>query len=64
MFELVLVVCLAAQPDHCSIQRPPSIERFPTAIACSHGGYAHVVNWLMEHPNWNIRRWQCEQPGT
>ncbi|MCW2241293.1 hypothetical protein [Azospirillum canadense] len=64
MFELVLVVCLAAQPDQCTIERPPSIERFATAMDCTHGGYFHVVRWLMEHPNWNVRRWQCEQPSA
>lgn len=64
MFELVLVVCLAGRPDQCAIERPPSIERFPTSMACTRSSYVHVVHWLMEHPNWNVRRWQCEQPET
>jgi hypothetical protein len=64
MFELVLVVCLASQPDQCSVERPPSIERFSNATACARDGYVHVVQWLIDHPNWNVRRWQCEQPSA
>ncbi|KAA1057760.1 hypothetical protein GAY33_18740 [Azospirillum brasilense] len=64
MFELVLVICLAVRPDHCAIERPLSFERYPTAIECTHNSYAHVVHWLMEHPNWNVRQWRCEQPGA
>ncbi|MDQ2104120.1 hypothetical protein [Azospirillum isscasi] len=64
MFELVLVICLALRPDQCAIERPPSVERFPTAMECTRNSYVHVVHWLMEHPAWNVRQWRCEQPGA
>ena len=64
MFELVLVICLAMRPDQCAIERPPSIERFPTAMECTRNSYLHVVRWLLEHPDWDIRQWRCEPPGA
>ena len=62
MVELVLIICLQAQPDRCAIERPQFQESYPNAMACMYHAMFRVVQWAEQHPNYNVRRWRCEAP--
>ncbi|MCG5238751.1 hypothetical protein [Azospirillum doebereinerae] len=64
MFELVLVVCLMSNPEECSIERPAFSSKFSNVMSCTRNGYVSAVQWEMDHPNWRVRRWRCQQPET
>ena len=64
MIELVFVVCLLAQPDECSVERPAFQEPFHNVASCTRNGYIHAVQWQMDHPRYKVRRWRCEPPST
>ena len=58
MYELVLIVCLLAEPAVCKTQRMPFQE--PTTIMdCMWQGQARTVRWLERHPRWQLKRWRC-----
>jgi hypothetical protein len=64
MVELVLVICLQAQPDRCSIERPSFQETYSSTVACMHQATFRVVQWAEQHPRYSVRRWRCEAPAA
>ena len=61
MYELVLTVCLMAQPESCRIQRLPFQE--PMGITrCMIEGQMYLAQWLSEHPQWQLKSWRCDLP--
>lgn len=61
MIELMLLVCLAGQPDKCEDIYLASDG--PTDIMqCLYGGQQRAVQWAREHPGYVVKRWRCGQP--
>ncbi len=59
MIELVMTVCLLAQPDDCRKERLPFDG---TETACAMAGHFVVATWTAEHPAWRVTRWRCGVP--
>lgn len=61
MYELVLWVCLLAQPELCSEKRLPFQE--PMGVMdCMWRGQIEMVRWLEDNPQWALKRWRCAPP--
>ncbi len=58
MISLILVVCLSATPDICREERPP-IE-IASPMVCLIQGQQIAVQWLEEHPKWQLSGWRCQ----
>ena len=58
MMELVLTVCLLADPSKCEER---SIGLYPdmTAMACVMQGQPQIATWAETHPGLSIERWTC-----
>lgn len=61
MVELIVTVCLLAQPATC--------ERFPLPFvpamslrACMLQAPVHLARWGRDHPAWRIRTFVCGPP--
>lgn len=61
MYELILIVCLMAEPDDCHAERLPFVE-ISLPYHCAVEGQLQAVRWLSEHPGWTLLRWRCEPP--
>ncbi len=59
MIELILVVCLAGDPQTCREERPP-IEAPASAMACMVQGQQIAAQWVEEHPKWKLSAWKCQ----
>jgi len=57
MIELVLIVCLAAEPASCREERP-GFEGL-SMISCVTQGQALAARWLADHPALTLSRWRC-----
>ena len=61
MYELVMIVCLMAQPASCEVKRLPFQE--PTGIMqCMRFGQIKMQQWLDEHQEWSLKKWHCALP--
>lgn len=61
MIQLVLVLCLSASPTSCVEDRPMPEQAF-TMSSCLSSSAAQqaAVEWMQEHPGYELRRWKCE----
>lgn len=61
LLELVLIVCLSAEPDRC--QTIYLREGGPgSMMQCLFNGAKQAAKWAEEHPGYVVRRWTCGQP--
>lgn len=58
MLTLVLVVCLSATPSICREEQPPMDAVSP--MSCAVQGQLIAVEWLEDHPKWQLAAWRCE----
>jgi hypothetical protein len=61
MIELVMTVCITAQPSTCRDQRV-LFEENATPQQCMMNARGAVAQWGTEHPNWFVQRWKCQVP--
>ena len=61
MLELVLIVCLSAQPDRCE-QIYLVEETAPNMMQCLMSGPTQAAKWAETHPGYVVRRWTCGRP--
>ena len=61
MMELVLLACLIKQPERCETFRIPFMGEVQ-APQCVWESQMRVVQWLGEHPDWEVKKFTCEMP--
>lgn len=61
MVELVLLVCVIAQPAECEEILPP-FQQPMTVHECLRRGPLVAARWARTHPDWEIRGWVCGAP--
>lgn len=59
MLDLLLTVCMIADPSNCKVQR---IEFQGSQMECAFGGQYTASAWLAEHPKWKLTKWRCKTP--
>ena len=66
MFEIVLSVCLLADPAKCKdVHLSYASEgQALTPHACMVYGQSEIAKWSEGNPNWNVKRWMCGRPST
>lgn len=60
VIELVLVFCMVADPGNCLEQRP-TFEEPLTAASCLMNAQQMAVEYVREHPTWQLKGWRCEK---
>ncbi len=63
MLELVVSVCLVAEPDRCKDVSLVFDADSVTPMQCMMGGQVEAAKWIDEHPKWQLKRWACQQAG-
>ncbi len=59
VIQLVLVYCLSADRLSCIEKRP--IPEFPLSVmGCMIGAQPTALDFLREHPNYELSSWRCE----
>jgi hypothetical protein len=61
MIELVLTVCVLAQPATCRDQRL-LFDSDHTLLQCMMSAPPFIAQWGEQHPQWFVQRWQCRYP--
>jgi hypothetical protein len=61
MLELLLLVCLAAQPDRCE-EIYMRTEGPTDMMQCLFNGQKQAIKWREEHPGYVVRKWRCGEP--
>lgn len=61
MLELILTVCLLAEPEKCKdVTLTMVSEHSVTPQQCFHNGQLEMVKWIEMNPKWKITRWKCK----
>jgi hypothetical protein len=60
--ELILTVCLSAQPDICEEKHLQVVSQ-GSLSQCTMGAPPHIAQWIGDHPKWTAIRWRCAYPG-
>ena len=59
--DLVLTVCLIANPDACREERL-MLESNGVLASCMYTAPARIARWTQEHPKLVVKRWKCMFP--
>jgi len=59
MVELIFITCMAAAPDECNERR--LILGDVTPAVCQRLAQPELARWMENHPELDIRRWQCRR---
>lgn len=62
MIELVMTVCLAAQPNDCRQVRFGHVEGIMDQLSCRRMGMLEAARWAGDHPTWIIKSYRCGPP--
>jgi hypothetical protein len=62
MIELVMTVCIVAQPAACRDQHM-LLDNDGTPMQCMLKAPPVIAQWGAEHPQWYVQRWKCQYPG-
>jgi hypothetical protein len=62
VFELVLIVCLSAQPDRCEEIYLREEAGAGSMMQCLFNGPKQAARWADEHPGYVVKKWRCGQP--
>ncbi|MCQ0990115.1 hypothetical protein [Jiella marina] len=62
MIDLVLTVCMVANPANCKEERL-SYQARATSAQCMMLSSPYVAAWAGDHPQWSVKRWRCEWPS-
>lgn len=63
MIELVMAVCLIDQPSRCKDVHLNFEADSVTVRQCTIFGQFEMAKWIGEHPNWVIKKWECQPAG-
>ena len=63
LITLSLVFCLAGQPNNCQTVTPSREDGWSGLPGCVLRGQELAVEWLAEHPKWELFRIRCT-PGN
>ncbi len=61
MIELVMTVCIVAQPATCRDQKV-LLDATNTPFQCMMNAQPTIAQWGTEHPKWFVQRWKCQMP--
>jgi hypothetical protein len=59
--ELVVAVCLAADPATCREEHFPFVED-GGLTSCLVRAQPWIAEWQATHPQWTVRTWKCAAP--
>lgn len=60
--ELIVAVCLSAQPDVCSEKNFQFYEG-STMWGCMLQAQPWLADWSAHNPEWTVKAWKCGVPG-
>ncbi len=63
MIELVLTVCVVAQPDTC-VDQHLLFDWEGSPRQCMMSAPPFVARWAGQHREWFVRRWKCQYPKS
>jgi hypothetical protein len=61
--QLILTVCLSAQPNVCQEEHLQYTAEVTTPHQCTMGAMPYLAQWAGDHPKWTVQRWRCDYPG-
>lgn len=61
MIDLVLTVCLVANPSQCRVEHL-YFESRGSLFQCMFLAPPEIAKWSEEHPALKVVRWKCEYP--
>ncbi len=61
MIELLMTVCVIAQPAICRDQHM-LLDSDVTPVQCMMNVQPTIARWGSEHPQWFVQRWKCQYP--
>ncbi len=59
MIEIVLSVCLLANPSDCKEISLAQMGEKVTPYVCMFRGQVAASRWAEQHPNYKISKWKC-----
>jgi hypothetical protein len=62
LVDLILTVCLAANPGQCRIEHL-HFESHGSLMQCMLRAPTEIAKWSEEHPSLKVRRWRCAFPS-
>ncbi|WP_099866117.1 hypothetical protein [Pararhizobium haloflavum] len=62
LFDLVMTVCLIAQPGDCRLERI-GFDQGDTAHSCMFLAPMEIARWADTHPGLQVKRWKCAPHG-
>ena len=63
MIELVMTLCLAAQPTKCRDEAMTIADESVTPLQCLMGAPPVIAQYMERRPRWVCRRWRCRPAG-
>jgi hypothetical protein len=63
MLELVVSVCLIADPTRCKDVSLVYMAEGMTPMQCLMASPAEIAKWAEGHPNWFAKKWTCRSAG-
>lgn len=63
MIELVMSICLIAEPTKCKDVRLSFAEQNLTPHSCVMNGQIEIAKWIDTHPDWQVAKWGCTRAG-
>lgn len=63
MIELVMSVCLIAEPQRCKDVTLNFEADNETPMQCNLFGQPEMAKWINAHPKWRILKWRCQPAG-
>jgi hypothetical protein len=63
MIELVLLVCLASDPNSCREEGLIYSAENLTPMQCIMQAPPQMAKWVGEHPGWKVAKWTCRRAG-
>ncbi|MCW4115578.1 hypothetical protein NPA31_011450 [Aurantimonas sp. MSK8Z-1] len=61
MIDLILSVCLLADPGTCR-EEHLHYESRGSLAQCMMLAMPYVAQWAGEHPRWTVKTWRCDWP--
>lgn len=63
MIELVISVCLIAEPLRCKDVNLVFDGDGLSPMQCMMGAQIEIAKWIDGHPKWVAKRWTCQRAG-
>lgn len=63
MLELVVSVCLLANPSQCKEVSLVYLAEGTTPMQCMMASPTEIARWSESHPKWFARKWACRPAG-